>query len=91
MENHTHHEQASDKVVDPVCGMKIDRAKAAGSSTVDGTAYYFCAKNCKEKFDVDPSAYGVGAPPSAQGPRTWWGRGRFNPFFARPMGRFVTV
>jgi len=39
-------------VVDPVCGMLIDPADAAGSSQYDGTTYYFCASSCKSEFDT---------------------------------------
>jgi Cu+-exporting ATPase len=42
---------------DPVCGMTVDPAHAAGTSTHDGRKYYFCSKGCKAKFDADPSAY----------------------------------
>jgi Cu+-exporting ATPase len=45
------------KVVDPVCGMKIDPARAAGSSRYGGETIYFCSKGCKAKFDADPAAY----------------------------------
>ncbi|HEX7706077.1 MAG TPA: heavy metal translocating P-type ATPase [Thermoanaerobaculia bacterium] len=51
----------SPKAVDPVCGMTIDPARAAGSSTVGGTTYYFCNPGCKTKFDADPAAYGATA------------------------------
>ncbi|HEX8147984.1 MAG TPA: heavy metal translocating P-type ATPase [Pyrinomonadaceae bacterium] len=38
--------------VDPVCGMKVDPARAAGTSERDGVRYYFCAPGCKQKFDA---------------------------------------
>jgi Cu+-exporting ATPase len=41
---------------DPICGMTVDPARAAGSSTVDGTTYYFCSKGCKAKFDAQQAA-----------------------------------
>jgi Cu+-exporting ATPase len=44
-------------VIDPVCGMNIDPARAAGSSEYDGTTYYFCNPHCKAKFDANPTAY----------------------------------
>ena len=44
-------------VVDPVCGMTIDPADAAGSSEYKGQTFYFCIPECKEKFDSDPEAY----------------------------------
>lgn len=43
-------------VVDPVCGMQIDPATAAGSSHHDGTTYYFCAISCKSEFDTGHGA-----------------------------------
>jgi YHS domain-containing protein len=42
---------------DPVCGMQVDPAKAAGSSEYDGKTYYFCSTSCKQKFDRDPKHY----------------------------------
>ncbi len=39
---------------DPVCGMQVDPAKAAGTSEYQGTTYYFCSKGCKTKFDANP-------------------------------------
>jgi Cu(I)/Ag(I) efflux system membrane fusion protein len=44
-------------IQDPVCGMEVDPAKAAGSSEYNGKTYYFCSKTCKEKFDKDPKKY----------------------------------
>ena len=48
-------------MMDPVCGMNIDPAKAAGQSEIDGTTYFFCSLSCKRKFDSAPSQY-VGRP-----------------------------
>jgi YHS domain-containing protein len=42
---------------DPVCGMDVDPAKAAGTSEYQGKTYYFCAKSCKAKFDANPQQY----------------------------------
>jgi Cu+-exporting ATPase len=42
---------------DPVCGMQVDPAKAAGSSENNGKTYYFCSASCKQKFDRDPKQY----------------------------------
>lgn len=47
----------STKVIDPVCGMSIDPAKAVGSSTYDGTTYHFCSRGCETKFDAAPETY----------------------------------
>jgi P-type Cu+ transporter len=43
--------------VDPVCGMTVDPAKAAGTSEYKGRTIYFCHMRCKEKFDANPSQY----------------------------------
>jgi len=53
------------KVLDPVCGMTIDPAHAAGSSQYGGETIYFCALHCKTKFDADPGAYAGEAKPDA--------------------------
>jgi P-type Cu+ transporter len=45
------------KVKDPVCGMMIEEADAAATSSYKGTRYYFCSPSCKEKFENDPVSY----------------------------------
>ena len=42
---------------DPVCGMEVDEAKAAATSTYAGKTYYFCATGCKKEFDQSPEKY----------------------------------
>ncbi len=42
---------------DPVCGMDVDAASAAGSSVYHSQEYYFCSTGCKTAFDVDPERY----------------------------------
>src|SRR6185295_18271215 len=42
---------------DPVCGMTVDPASAAGSVEHEGRAYYFCSRHCVEKFRNDPEAF----------------------------------
>ena len=42
---------------DPVCGMDVDPAKAAGTTLYKGETIYFCNINCKKKFDADPQKY----------------------------------
>lgn len=44
-------------VHDPVCGMDIDPATAAGSEEFEGTTYYFCSPSCLERFKADPGRY----------------------------------
>jgi Cu+-exporting ATPase len=44
-------------VTDPVCGMQVDPAKAAGTVEHDGETYYFCSPSCERKFAADPAKY----------------------------------
>ncbi len=44
-------------VRDPVCGMDIDPATAAGKSEYKGQTYYFCSAGCKKSFDKEPEKY----------------------------------
>ncbi len=46
--------------VDPVCGMTVDPAKAAGSFDYKGATYYFCGKGCLAKFSADPERFLAG-------------------------------
>ena len=46
---------ASEKRIDPVCGMEVDPEKAAGRSTYIGAVYYFCSLACKKQFDANPT------------------------------------
>jgi P-type Cu+ transporter len=48
--------------LDPVCGMTVDPARAAGQFEHDGTTYYFCSKGCLAKFAADPQKYLSGTP-----------------------------
>ena len=58
--------------VDPVCGMKVDPASAAGSAEHTGTTYYFCSTHCKEKFAADPARF-LQAPRQPQAPSSQGG------------------
>ncbi len=56
-EGHPHGGAEADKTKDPVCGMEIGPAGAAGSREHMGQTFYFCSSKCMEKFDKDPKAY----------------------------------
>jgi P-type Cu+ transporter len=45
------------RVTDPVCGMKIDPEKAAGTVEHAGVTVYFCSKTCQAKFQAEPGRY----------------------------------
>ena len=49
--------------IDPVCGMEVDTATAAGSSEYQGTTYHFCSTGCKRQFDKDPDNFVGQEPP----------------------------
>ena len=48
---------ADARVLDPVCGMTISPADAAGTHEHRGRTYYFCAQSCHERFRQDPDAF----------------------------------
>jgi P-type Cu+ transporter len=52
-------EQALESVpaIDPVCGMEVDPADAAGSVKHEGHDYFFCSEHCVEVFKEDPERY----------------------------------
>src|SRR5438105_2670128 len=52
------------KAKDPVCGMSVDPAKAAGKVEHEGKAYYFCSKRCAERFAQEPEKF-LAAPGTA--------------------------
>ena len=49
--------------MDPVCGMMVGRDCVAEKSEYQGKTYYFCSPACKQRFDVNPLPYTVGARP----------------------------
>jgi Cu+-exporting ATPase len=64
--------------VDPVCGMTVDPAEAAGSSSYRGQTYYFCHPSCLERFEAAPDEFVAGdgalkpaAPSAAPGARSY--------------------
>jgi len=52
---------ASGAAKDPVCGMSVDPARAAGEHQHQGRTYYFCSRHCLEKFRAHPASYLGGA------------------------------
>jgi len=58
-----------ERVVDPVCGMTVDPASAAGSLDHAGRRFFFCSPGCREKFRAEPRRYLEGGPsPRGHGP-----------------------
>ena len=47
---------AEQTFTDPICGMKVSPATAAGKIERNGETYYFCSNGCREKFAAQNSA-----------------------------------
>lgn len=47
----------SNKVLDPVCGMKVDPQDSAGHMTYQEKTYHFCSAGCLEAFRENPGAF----------------------------------
>ena len=50
-------------MIDPVCGMTVDPATAAGFHEYHGHRYYFCHSSCLDRFKADPEEF-LGEPPA---------------------------
>jgi Cu+-exporting ATPase len=46
-----------DTAKDPVCGMDVDKAHAAGRSAFKGKMYFFCSGRCLKTFEGNPPAF----------------------------------
>ena len=44
------------KIIDPVCGMTIEKNNTVVTSSYKGTTYSFCSDKCKEDFDKNPES-----------------------------------
>jgi Cu+-exporting ATPase len=44
-------------MIDPVCGMTVDRDSAAGAWEHEGETYLFCSLGCLERFREDPGRF----------------------------------
>lgn len=57
------------RVADPVCGMLILPARAAGTRMHRDVTYHLCSVGCLRKFDADAEAYVAAS--RVEGFRTW--------------------
>jgi Cu+-exporting ATPase len=59
-------------VLDPVCGMRVNPATAAGHYDYRGTTYHFCARSCLERFKAAPETFlgAAAAAPAQASPAT---------------------
>lgn len=51
------HDDAVFLDIDPVCGMRVNPAEAAGTAQHQGRTYHFCSASCLQKFQADPSLF----------------------------------
>lgn len=47
---------ADEEIVDPVCSMKVDPSHSLNYK-IDNNFFYFCSKNCLDKFQINPNNY----------------------------------
>lgn len=59
LEDYSHGERVF--TVDPVCGLKLEEAKAHHKTGYAGEMFYFCSLDCQKKFEEDPGLY-IGQP-----------------------------
>jgi P-type Cu+ transporter len=55
-------------MIDPICDMEVDPAKAAGKHDHAGQSYYFCSVHCQKLFASDPAKYLAAAEARRQKP-----------------------
>ena len=63
-------ELPSEKLLDPVCGMEVDR-ESPFKTVYEGREYFFCSGHCLTQFTADPGQYlkgGQGAEPAPAPP-----------------------
>ncbi len=48
---------ASNLVIDPVCGMELDKTKINLTAVYNGTTYYFCNESEVVIFEKDPERF----------------------------------
>jgi len=54
---HSHGDHRHDQVLDPVCGMTVDRTTAKHRFEYGGQTHYFCSAGCETKFEANPEKY----------------------------------
>jgi YHS domain-containing protein len=58
--------QTENVVLDPVCGMRLNRAHAPAETEYQGVKYYFCVEDCRRKFLAEPDRYPAAFPDQAE-------------------------
>src|SRR4051794_21188861 len=73
------------QTTDPVCGMSVDPATAAGSAEHRGNTYHFCSSHCLHRFKADPNPYTGPAAPHAPQVATTSPAGQGDTVYTCPM------
>src|SRR6185436_946717 len=68
MSAHKHSNADEGSMIDPVCGMTVKPQSAAGSFEFAGVQYFFCRRDCLEKFRENPKQFLL--PPATSQPIT---------------------
>lgn len=77
---------AAERVLDPVCGMRIDPARAAATVRHGGVAYHFCSEGCARRFQASPSRFiGAGGKPEGMAPAAAGGASNVAFLSAKPL------
>ena len=45
------------RVVDPVCGMKVDPCSTELTADYEDKRFYFCTDGCLKAFEINPAKY----------------------------------
>ena len=67
-QDHAHHDHSAHeplagaalddgRVLDPVCGMRVDPKSTPHHAEHGGTPFHFCSSGCRAKFEADPDKY----------------------------------
>ncbi|MDQ2869511.1 MAG: heavy metal translocating P-type ATPase [Acidobacteriota bacterium] len=77
-------------VIDPVCGMRVDPARAAAKRRHGGREFFFCAPGCASRFDRDPRGFASGGrarePMKGSSPSPFLRPGKNLPLFGAGAG-----
>jgi class 3 adenylate cyclase/YHS domain-containing protein len=54
--------ESATRLIDPVCGMELDRTEAAAVLLLEGAERAFCSQQCLHRFVESPQRYAIRAP-----------------------------
>lgn len=57
-------------LIDPICGMQVDKNTAQYKTEYKGKTYYFCAQGWKKAFESEPEKYLKSAGMGEK--KSWW-------------------